>query len=49
MPIVRVDIPEGHSREMRMRLKRSLEECIARTWAKEHIYVAVHEALSAPG
>lgn len=37
MPIVRVDIPEGHSRETRLELKRSLEDCIARTWAKDHI------------
>ena len=49
MPIVRVDIPEGHPRETRLRLKRNLEDCIARTWAKEHIYVALHEMLAEPG
>ena len=48
MPIVRVDIPEGHPREVRLRLKRMLEECIARTWAKEHIYVALHEMFAEP-
>ncbi len=48
MPIVRVDIPEGHPREVRLKLKRVLEECIARTWAKEHIYVALHEMLAEP-
>jgi len=48
MPIVRVDIPEGHPREKRVELKRLLEDCIARTWAKEHIYVAVHEMLAEP-
>ena len=48
MPIVRVDIPEGHPREARLKLKGLLEDCIARTWAKEHIYVAVHEVLGEP-
>jgi len=46
MPIIRVDIPEGQSREVRKELKRSLEDCIARTWAKDHIYVAVHEVMA---
>jgi phenylpyruvate tautomerase PptA (4-oxalocrotonate tautomerase family) len=46
MPIIRVDIPEGHSREARMQLKRGLEESIARTWARDHIYVAVHEVMA---
>jgi len=49
MPIVRVDIPEGHARETLLRLKRKLEDCIARTWAKEHIYVALHEMMAEPG
>ena len=49
MPIVRVDVPEGHAREIRLELKRMLEDCIARTWAKEHIYVAIHEMLAEPG
>lgn len=48
MPIIRVDIPEGHPREARLRLKRMLEESVARTWAKEHIYVALHEMLAEP-
>jgi phenylpyruvate tautomerase PptA (4-oxalocrotonate tautomerase family) len=48
MPIVRVDIPEGHPREVLLKLKGSLEDCIARTWAKEHIYVAIHEMLAEP-
>lgn len=46
MPIARVDIPEGHSRAVRLDLKKRLENCIARTWAKDHIYVAVHEMLA---
>jgi phenylpyruvate tautomerase PptA (4-oxalocrotonate tautomerase family) len=43
MPIIRVDIPDGHPRELRLQLKRRLDECIARTWAKDHIFIAVHE------
>lgn len=46
MPVIRIDIPEGHSRDARMQLKRDLGDCIARTWAKEHIYIAVHESLA---
>jgi phenylpyruvate tautomerase PptA (4-oxalocrotonate tautomerase family) len=49
MPIVRVDVPEGHPRKARLDLKRSLEEAIARTWARDHIYVAVREMLAEPG
>lgn len=49
MPIVRVDVPQGHPRDELLKLKRRVEESIARTWAKEHIYVAVREMLSEPG
>ena len=49
MPIVRVDVPEGHPREALLRIKRSIEDSIARTWAKDHIYVAVREMLAEPG
>lgn len=49
MPIVRVDVPQGHSQDELLKLKRRVEESIARTWAKEHIYVAVREMLSEPG
>ena len=49
MPIVRVDVPEGHSRQALVLLKRSLEASIARTWAREHSSVALREMLSEPG
>lgn len=49
MPIIRVDIPEGHGREKRLQLKRMLQDCIARTWARDHIYIAIHEALTEQG
>jgi phenylpyruvate tautomerase PptA (4-oxalocrotonate tautomerase family) len=49
MPIVRVDVPEGHPREALLRIKRRIEDSIARTWAKDHIYVAVREMIAEPG
>ena len=49
MPVVRVDVPEGHSRKKLLDLKRQVEESIARTWAKDHIYVAIREMLTEPG
>ncbi len=49
MPVVRVDVPEGHPREKLLRIKRQVEDSIARTWAKDHIYVAVREMLAEPG
>ena len=49
MPVVRVDVPEGHPREKLLRIKRRVEDSIARTWAKDHIYVAVREVLAEPG
>lgn len=49
MPIVRIDVPEGHLRHELLSLKRRVEEAVARTWAKEHIYVAVREMLAEPG
>jgi len=49
MPIVRVDVPEGRSRNELLQLKLQIEQSIARTWAKEHIYVAVREMIAEPG
>jgi phenylpyruvate tautomerase PptA (4-oxalocrotonate tautomerase family) len=49
MPIVRVDVPEGYPRDKLFELKRRVEESIARTWAKEHIYVSIREMLAEPG
>ena len=49
MPVVRVDVPEGHPREKLLRIKRRIEDSIARTWAKDHIYVALREMLAEPG
>lgn len=49
MPVIRVDVPEGHPRSELLKLKRRIEESIARTWAKEHIYVALREMIAEPG
>jgi len=43
MPIIRCDIPEGHSREIKDGLHRVLFDAIAETWAKEHIWIALRE------
>lgn len=49
MPIVRLDLPEGHSRETKSKLKKRIRECIVETWAKEHIYIAIREMFTEPG
>jgi phenylpyruvate tautomerase PptA (4-oxalocrotonate tautomerase family) len=49
VPLVRIDIPEGHSREQKATLKRRIHECIVASWAKEHIYIAITEMFSEPG
>jgi phenylpyruvate tautomerase PptA (4-oxalocrotonate tautomerase family) len=49
MPIVRVDVPDEHPRAVLIALKRSIEEAVARTWARDHIYVAIHPMVTAPG
>jgi hypothetical protein len=49
MPIVRVDVPDEHPREALLALKASIEGAVARTWAKDHIYVAIHPMVCAPG
>jgi hypothetical protein len=49
MPIVRVDVPQGYPRQALIELKQRMEDAIARTWATDHIYVAIREFISAPG
>lgn len=48
MPIVRVDVPEWLSREQRTDIRAAIEGCIARTWFKEHIWVAVRPFTTEP-
>jgi hypothetical protein len=43
MPLIRLDIPEGMDRDTRLRIRRRISECVARTWFKEHIWIALHE------
>ena len=47
MPIVRVDVPEWLSREQRTEIRAAMHGCIARTWFREHIWVAVRPFTSA--
>ena len=49
MPIVRVDVPDECPRAALVQLRRRIEEAIARTWAKDHIYVAIRTMVTAPG
>ncbi|MGI9382340.1 MAG: tautomerase family protein [Methyloligellaceae bacterium] len=49
MPIIRVDIPEGHDRDTKDALYSVLHDAIAETWAKEHIWIALREKYSPPG
>ncbi len=49
MPLVRIDIPEGHTREEKQTLYAAAHEGIATTWAKEHIWIALGEKFSPPG
>ncbi len=48
MPIVRVDVPEWLSREQRVEIRAAMHGCIARTWFKEHIWIAVRSYTSEP-
>jgi hypothetical protein len=45
MPIVRIDIPEGHPRERLLELRRRMQAAIERTWARDHIYIAIRETV----
>ena len=45
MPIIRIDVPEGQPREKLLELRRRVRDAVARTWAKEHIYVAMREMI----
>ncbi len=49
MPIIRIDIPEGHDNATKTALYDAVHHCISTTWAKEHIWIALHEKFSPPG
>jgi len=48
MPIVRADVPEWLSHEQCVEIRKELQGCIARTWFKEHIWVAARSYVSEP-
>lgn len=48
MPIVRVDVPEWLSHDQRTEIRAALHGCIARTWFREHIWVAVRPVTTEP-
>ena len=49
MPIIRVDIPEGHSEKVKSAVYDAIHSAIAETWAKEHIWIALREKFSPAG
>lgn len=49
MPIVRADVPGWATEKQLAVLRSGLRGCIERTWAKEHIWVAVRGMYAAPG
>lgn len=48
MPVVRVNIPEWASREQVATLHAEVTDCIAKTWAREHIWVAIQPMYAMP-
>ena len=49
MPIIRIDIPEGHDKAVKNALYEAVHHSISTTWAKEHIWIALREKFSPPG
>jgi hypothetical protein len=49
MPIVRVDIPDWATKTEMANLKKELHGCIERTWAREHIWIAVRHMCTEEG
>lgn len=49
MPIIRVDVPEGHGREKLGAIHDAVERWMIATWAKEHLWISVSEKFTPPG
>ena len=49
MPIIRADVPDWATRAQMAELRFGLHGCIERTWAREHIWVAVRGMYAEPG
>ena len=49
MPIIRIDIPEGHDKVVKNALYEAVHHSISTNWAKEHIWIALGEKFSPPG
>ena len=45
----RVDVPEGLSRETKARIHKGLHDAIAKSWFKEHIWIAIRDMYAEPG
>ena len=49
MPVIRIDIPEGHSREEQQELHRTVHDAIATTRANQHVWIALREKFTPEG
>lgn len=49
MPIMRADVPAWTDNAQMAVLRTELHECIKRTWAREHIWIAVRRMYAEPG
>jgi phenylpyruvate tautomerase PptA (4-oxalocrotonate tautomerase family) len=48
MPVVKVNVPDWASREQMQTLHGEVADCIAKTWAKQHIWVALQPMYAPP-
>jgi len=49
MRILRIDVPEGLTREQKATLQKEIRRCVELTWAKEHVYITIRDMFSEPG
>lgn len=49
MPIMRADVPAWATQAQMAELRAGLRGCIERTWAREHIWIAVRGMYADPG
>lgn len=48
MPIVRADVPDWTTREQMTAIRAGLLDCMARTWANDHLWISVRPMYAEP-
>ena len=48
MPIVRADVPDWTAREQMATIRVGLIDCMARTWANDHLWISVRPMYAEP-